>query len=172
MTLPEMQDAPAGEGKARDVLIVVDMQQGLLRGAPKRDLDGVVSRINRLAARIRERGGAVFFIQHAGKPGEDFEPRTPGWELLHDLEVAPSDIVVSKTLNDPFVGTTLHSALDEVGPARVLVAGWATDFCVDACVRTAAAFGYQVVAIADCHTLSDRAHLAAADVIRHHHWIW
>ena len=65
-----------------DVLLVVDMQEGLLRGAPKHDLISVVERINRLALRVRRAGGAVFFVQHAGPVGDDFEPRTPGRHLL------------------------------------------------------------------------------------------
>ena len=41
-----------------DALIVVDMQVGLLNGEPKHDLPGVIQRINRLAAKIREVGAA------------------------------------------------------------------------------------------------------------------
>ena len=55
---------------------------------------------------------------------------------------------------------------------RLLIAGWATDLCVDATVRSAAALGYEVVVIADCHTVSDRPHLGAERVIEHHHWVW
>jgi nicotinamidase-related amidase len=155
-----------------DVLLVIDMQEGLLQGPPKRDVAGVVERINRLAARVRERGGAVVFVQHAGPPGDEFEPQKPGWRLLRALDVAPSDRVVSKTLNDAFFSTSLHAELSALRPERVLVAGWATDLCVDASVRSAAALGYEVVVVADGHTVSDRPHLDAEGVIRHHHWVW
>ena len=52
-----------------DVLLVVDMQEGLLQGKPKHDLSGVVERINRLAARVRERGGRVLFAARVTVPG-------------------------------------------------------------------------------------------------------
>lgn len=155
-----------------DVLLVIDMQEGLLRGAAKRDLLGVVERINRLAARVRGRGGVVVFVQHAGPAGDDFEPHTPGWRLLSSLEVEPSDRIVGKTLNDAFFDTPLHADLTALHPDRVLIAGWATDLCVDASVRSAVALGWEVVVVADCHTVSDRPHLDATDVIEHHHWIW
>jgi hypothetical protein len=32
--------------------------------------------------------------------------------------------------------------------------------------------GFKVVAVADCHTVSDRPHLSADKVINHHHWVW
>ena len=155
-----------------DVLLVIDMQTGLLRGEPKHDLTGVVERINRLAGRVRRRGGSVIFVQHAGPIGDEFEPSTPGWQLLGTIERAPGDRIVSKTLNDPFFRTSLQTQLAELRADRVLVTGWATDLCVDATVRSAAALGFSVVAVADCHTVSDRPHLSAEDVIRHHHWVW
>jgi nicotinamidase-related amidase len=52
------------------------------------------------------------------------------------------------------------------------VAGWATDFCVDATVRSAVSNDYDVVVASDGHTLNDRPHLDAPSVIRHHNWIW
>jgi nicotinamidase-related amidase len=155
-----------------DALLVVDMQVGLLNGDPKHDLAGVVQRINRLAAGIRDRSGTVIFIQHCGGKGDDFEPQTAGWTLLPELRRDASDLVIRKTLNDPFAGTDLKARLDAIGPDRVMVTGWATDLCVDATVRSAVANDHHVVAVSDGHTLSDRPHLDAASVIRHHNWLW
>lgn len=79
---------------------------------------------------------------------------------------------MGKTLNDAFFATSLHAELSALRPERVLVTGWATDLCVDASVRSAAALGYEVVVVGDGHTVSDRPHLDAEGVIRHHHWVW
>jgi nicotinamidase-related amidase len=155
-----------------DALLVVDMQVGLLRGDPKHDLAGVLARINRLAAHTRDRAGRVIFVQHSGIAADDFAPDAPGWALLPDLKREASDLVVRKSLNDPFTGTTLQAQLQAIAPDRVLVTGWATDLCVDAAVRTAVAHDHHVVAVADGHTLSDRPHLDAASIIRHHNWVW
>src|SRR5437763_11185381 len=45
-------------------------RSGLLNGEPKHDLQGVIDRINRLAARVRERSGIVIFIRHCGRSEE------------------------------------------------------------------------------------------------------
>jgi nicotinamidase-related amidase len=155
-----------------DVLVIVDMQEGLLLGDPKYDLSAVVVRLNALAERVRSRGGSVIFIQHEGEPGDAFAPETPGWEILGSILTDPRDRRVGKTLNDAFFGTSLRSDLKKLGAERVLVAGWATDFCVDATVRSAAALGFHVVVVEDGHTLSDRSHLCAEQVIEHHQWVW
>jgi nicotinamidase-related amidase len=153
-----------------DALVVVDMQVGLLAGPPKHDLAGVVRRINGLAGRVRAKGGSIVWIRHCG--GDGFERQTPGWSFLPELDHRPADPVVEKTLNDAFAGTSLHDTLQRLAPDRVLIAGWATDFCVDATVRSAVSRDHHVVVVGDAHTLSDRPHLAAPDVIRHHNWVW
>ena len=60
-----------------DAMLVVDMQVGLLNGEPKHDLRGVIDRINRLAASVREQSGKVIFIRHCGSKGEMILSRRP-----------------------------------------------------------------------------------------------
>jgi nicotinamidase-related amidase len=155
-----------------DAFVVVDMQVGLLNDEPKHDLQGVIRRINLLTNMVRKQCGKVIWIRHCGKTGDGFERETEGWSFLPELSRHGDDVVIEKTLNDPFVGTTLQGTLERIGPDRVLIAGWATDLCVDATVRSAVSNNYDVVVVSDGHTLSDRPHLDAATVIRHHHWVW
>ena len=77
-----------------DALIVVDMQAGLLNGEPKHDLRGVIERINRLAARVRERSGVVIFVQHRSGPEDNFVPGTylQGCEGSQFLQGKPNGI--------------------------------------------------------------------------------
>ena len=155
-----------------DAMIVVDMQAGLLDGGRKHDLPGVIDHINALTAMVRRQGGRVIWIRHCGRPGDGFAPGTPGWEFLPALIREQGDTVVEKILNDPFTGTPLRQTLEQLAPDRVLVAGWATDFCVDATIRSAVSHGHHVVVVGDGHTLSDRPHLDAPTVMRHHHFVW
>ena len=155
-----------------DAIIVVDMQVGLLNGPPKRDLQGVVRRINLLTAMVRGRSGKVIWIRHCGKPGDAFERDAEGWSFLPELDRQPDDAVIEKTLNDPFVRTGLQGTLVQIAPDRVIVTGWATDSCVDSTVRSAISNDHHVVVVSDAHTVSDRPHMDAAAVIRHHHCVW
>jgi len=155
-----------------DAIVVVDMQVGLLEGAPKHDLQGVIRRINLLTAMVREQPGKVVWIRHCGKTGDSFEPHTKGWSFLPQLSPHSDDVVIEKTLNDPFAGTLLQETLQRIAPDRLLVVGCETDLCVDATVRSAVSNDYHVVVVRDSHTVSDRPHLDAATIIRHHHWVW
>lgn len=155
-----------------DALIIVDMQVGLLDGPPKHDLQGVIARINALAEKVRREHGDVIWIRHCGKAGDEFHRNSPKWEFLPDLDRQDTDQVVEKTLNDPYVGTPLAEMLAGMRPDRVLVTGWATDFCVDATVRSTISHGHHLFAVEDAHTLNDRPHLSAATIITHHNSLW
>jgi nicotinamidase-related amidase len=155
-----------------DAIIVVDMQIGLLNGPPKHDLQGVIHRINLLTTMVRKQSGKVIWIRHCGKTGDSFEQYTEGWSFLPELSHDRDDVVIEKVLNDPFVRTSLQETLEQIAPDRVLVAGWATDSCVDSTIRSAISNDYHVVVVSDGHTVSDRPHLDAATVIRHHHRVW
>jgi nicotinamidase-related amidase len=155
-----------------DALLVIDMQVGLLDGGPKLDLADVIGRINQLAVTVRKHSGKVIWIQHCGPAGTPLAPGQPAWQFLPELQRNDADTVVRKTLNDAFAGSDLQTTLQRLGVDRLLIAGWATDFCVDATVRSAVSHNYDVVAVSDAHTLADRPHLDAASVIRHHNWVW
>ena len=155
-----------------DALVVVDMQVGLLDGLPKHDLTDVVRRINAVAAFVRGQGGTVVWIRHCGKAGDGFARHEPGWAFLPELDRQPADLEIEKTLNDSFAGTALHETLQRLATECVVIAGWATDSCVDSTLRSAVSHDYHVVAVSDAHTLSDRPHLEAPAVIRHHNWVW
>ena len=148
------------------------MQVGLLNGEPKHDLARRHRRINRLAANVREQSGTVIFVQHCGGKGDDFEPETPGWALLPELVRDPADIVIQKTLNDPFAGTEPRGPPegDRAGSGPRYGMG---DRFLRRCDRSSAVSNHHnVVVVADAHTLNDRPHLDAASVIRHHNWVW
>jgi nicotinamidase-related amidase len=155
-----------------DAVIVIDMQVGLHDSGPKHDLVGVIGRINALTAAVRRRGGTVVWVRHCGKPGDGFGRGEPGWAFLPELDRQADDLVVEKTLNDAFAGTQLGDVLRRLAIDRLMVCGWATDFCVDSTIRSAVSHGHHVVVVADAHTIADRPHLDAVSVIRHHNWVW
>ncbi len=155
-----------------DILIIIDMQEASFQKSDKYDQSGVITRINILSHHVRENSGKVIFIQHDGTQDDGLKPFTKGWRILKSLSRDDTDLVVRKTTNDAFCGTDLKKQIDQIGFPRLIVTGWATDFCVDTTLRSAASQGYNLVAVSNCHTCSDRPHLKAQQVIEHHNWVW
>ena len=157
--------------KVEDVLLVIDMQVGLFAEGNKFDAEGLVARINGLSRKTRETGGRVIFVRHTQENGP-FEAGSPSWQVLPELDVDPLDRLIAKSTCDAFAGTGLATLIPPESKGRLIITGCATDFCVDSTVRSAAVRGYDVWAPEDGHTTSDRPHLTAEQVIRHHNYIW
>jgi nicotinamidase-related amidase len=155
-------------------VLVIDVQAGLFCTEPAPfEAEEVVARINVVTAQARRTGAPVIFIQHDGEPGgEDVVPFTDGWKLHPKLDVRPGDPVIRKTTCDAFYGTALEAELRSRGITTVLLTGYATDFCVDATLRSTASKDFGVIVIADAHTTSDNPVLKAEVVRQHHNWAW
>ncbi len=155
-------------------VLVIDVQTGLFRAKPAPfQAEEVVARINSVTAKARRAGAPVIFIQHDGEPGgEDVVPFTVGWKFHPDLDVQPGDILIRKTTCDAFYGTNLERELRSRGISTLVLMGYATDFCMDTTLRSAASKDFKVMVIADAHTTSDNPVLKAELVRKHHNWAW
>ncbi|WP_053239868.1 isochorismatase family protein [Pleomorphomonas koreensis] len=152
-------------------LVIIDVQANLF-DEPRADRIGEVATIlERKAAEARAAGAPVIFVQHE-EAGCEWERGTPGWEFHPSLSPKPGDTVVAKSFCDGFRDTDLAAVLQRLGVDGIVVGGYASDFCVDTTIRAAASRGIPATVIADGHTTSSRPHLPAADVVRHHTWVW
>ena len=152
-------------------LVIIDVQANLFDEPSAYRIDEVAALLDRKAAEARADGAPVIFIQHE-EPDCEWERGTPGWEFHPSLAPRPGDTVVAKSFCDGFRDTDLAATVQRLGVDGIVVGGYASDFCVDTTVRAAASRGIPTTVIADGHTTSDRPHLSAADVVRHHSWVW
>lgn len=149
-------------------LIVIDVQRALFETTPApADAEAVLARINALADRARAAGAPVIYVQHEA-PGSPMDVGLPAWQLDTRLRPAEGDIRVRKTTPDSFLRTDLADVLAEAGVTRLVVCGYASEFCVDTTVRRAAALGFPVTLAADAHTTQDKPHAPGAQIRAHH----
>src|SRR5208282_2724747 len=85
---------------------------------------------------------------------------TRGSQIISELRVATTDVVIVKKRYSAFFGTTLDEALARIRPDTLILAGINTH----ACIRTTAIDAYQrdwpVVLAADCVDSYDEEHHA------------
>jgi nicotinamidase-related amidase len=158
----------------RSAVLIIDVQEGLFRtDPPPFEAGEVVERINGLIRRARAAGAPVFLIQQDGVPGDDsLRPFSPGWELCSGLEREDGDLILRKTTCDAFYRTGLEEQLRGLGVELLVIAGYATEFCVDATLRNALSRDFAVTVAADSHTTNDNPVLKAAAIRDHHNWAW
>jgi nicotinamidase-related amidase len=157
-------------------LLLIDLQRAFLSSAY--EAAGLVTRVVRLAAAARAAGAPVIYVRHDGEPDSNVAPGTSGWSIHPDLTPQNGDLVIGKRGADAFEATSLGASLRELDVRRLVVAGYATEYCVDSTTRAALAHGYDVVLVGDGHTTYDRdrsgefgAVISAEAAIAHHNHV-
>jgi maleamate amidohydrolase len=157
----------------RPALIIIDMLRDFLDGWPVHAREKLVQSTNELVAIVRERGQPIIWIrQEFARDLSDAFPEmrasktrvtikgTNGCQIIPELTVAASDIVLVKKRYSAFFGTDLDRILGDLQPDVVVLAGINTH----ACVRMTAIDAYQrdlpVVLAHDCVASYDPEHHA------------
>ncbi|MFG3291096.1 isochorismatase family protein [Streptomyces sp. NPDC048179] len=145
-------------------LLIIDMQRALLKDA--HDVEACLSTVAELAARARAARVPVVYLR------QRFDQVPAEWLAVHPaLTPEPGDLVLDKDSADSFLGTTLGEVLAERAVRRLVVTGYASDYCVDSTSRSALSHGYDLVLVADGHTTVERPDGAvptAAQIVAHH----
>ncbi len=131
-------------------------------------LDACVGRIAKLIREARSRGLAVLYVQHDGEVGHRLERGSAGWQIRPEIAPLPGEPVIHKTACDAFFQTTLQGELEARNVDTLIVAGCATQYCVDTSVRRAVSLGYDVKLAGDGHMTADSGGLTFEQIIAHH----
>jgi nicotinamidase-related amidase len=151
-------------------LLVIDMQNGVVRNAYERD--NVIARIATLVDDARAAGVAVVWIQFHN---DDLPQGSDAWQLVPELAPADGEPVIHKTYADSFEETSLEERLAERGVGRLMIAGAQTDECIRSTLHGAIVRGYDATLVADAHTTEDLSEWGAPPpelVIAHTNLYW
>lgn len=159
-----------------DAVLIIDMQKALVgdigakgkRKSVVQTFDDVTGKLQILRDEARREGVPVFIVQNDGPVGDRLEPESTGWEIVDALKPEENDFLVNKKSCDSFHETTLKDQLKEIGVSRLVVGGYATQYCVDTSVRSAIAHGFDVILVADGNCCSDSPTLKQEAIIAHH----
>jgi nicotinamidase-related amidase len=152
-------------------LLVIDVQNGVVTGAPRRD--EVVANISTLVDRARAGGVPVVWIQHSDD--DELIEGSEGWEYVPELVRDEKEPLVAKRYGDSFEETDLEAVLAERGVSRLVVTGAQTDACIRSTLHGAIVRGYDAVLVGDAHTTEDLTAYGAPapeQVIAHTNLYW
>lgn len=147
MPLTQLDEKPA--------LIVIDLQKGIVSQAMVPPAEDIVAQAVRLLAAFRARGLPVVLVNVAGRSPSrtenksTFAPPADWATLAPELDVQPTDILVTKYNVGAFYGTGLDRELRRRGVSQIFLCGISTSSGVEATARNAYDRGYNVVSVAD-----------------------
>ncbi|QIQ21514.1 cysteine hydrolase family protein [Zophobihabitans entericus] len=148
-------------------LLIIDVQYALFDIPPEPDqATEVINHLNQLSEKARQQHAPVIFVQHED---DDFIAyQSQNWQLDKRLIQRDGDYYIRKTTPDSFYKTNLNELLTKLGVTDLVIAGYASEYCVDTTVRKAASLKYNVILASDAHTTHDKPHLTAQQIRKHH----
>jgi nicotinamidase-related amidase len=151
-------------------LVVVDVQNDVVDGAPRRD--AVVANVAALVERARAADVPVVWVQHA----DDGLPEgSEGWQYVPELVRRADEAIVHKRYGDSFEATDLEDVLAGARVGRLVVVGAESDACVRSTLHGAFVRGYDTILVEDAHTAGDKTAWGAPppeQVIAHTNLYW
>jgi nicotinamidase-related amidase len=153
-------------------LVVIDLQKGIVsRSGPS--AEAVVKQSAHLAAEFRRHGLPVVLVNVTGRaPGrteaggaDNGSARPADWaDLVDELDVQPTDHLITKRRRSAFHDTGLDTLLRDLGVTQIVLTGISTSVGVESTARSGADFGYHVVLATDAMTDPDpESHRHAVD---------
>jgi nicotinamidase-related amidase len=158
------------ENRPNTALLVVDVQNGVVEGTPKRD--AVVANVGSLVEKARRERVPIVWVQHFD---EGLAKGSDEWRIVPELDPDEAEPLVEKSYGDSFEETTLESVLSGLGVGRLVVVGAQTDACIRSTLHGALARGYDATLVSDAHTTEDQTAWGApppAQVIAHTNLYW
>jgi len=87
-------------------------------------------------------------------------------QIVDNLAPLPHELVIDKNASSPFNGSAIDQLLRNMGIDTLVVAGMATDMCVETTSRDAADRGYNVIVVEDAvATFVEEHHTAALSAL-------
>jgi nicotinamidase-related amidase len=158
------------ENRPNTALLVIDVQNGVVRGAHARD--AVVANVGSLVERARREQVPVVWVQHSDK---GLARGSDDWRIVPELTPKDAEPLVEKNYGDSFEDTTLETVLSGLGVGRLVVVGAQTDACVRSTLHGAFVRGYDATLVSDAHTTEDQSAWGAPPpdkVIAHTNLYW
>jgi nicotinamidase-related amidase len=144
-------------------LLIIDAQKGvhdlLHWGGPtgRRNNREAETHLKTLIGAWRSSELPVIFTQHDSRQViSPLKISQPGGDFLEGLEPLRGELVVRKDVNSAFIGTSLELELRRRGIRRLVVAGFFTNFCVEATVRMAGNMGFDTYLAHDACSTTNR----------------
>ncbi|NEB79693.1 cysteine hydrolase [Streptomyces sp. SID14478] len=157
--------------RPHSALLVIDVQNGVVAGAPRRD--EVIARIGALVERARAGSVPVIWVQHSDD-GE-LKEGSEAWQYVPELARGEQEPLVHKRYGDSFEATDLEALLAERGVGRLVVTGAQSDVCIRSTLHGGFVRGYDVTLVGDAHTTEDLSAYGAPapeQVIEHTNLYW
>lgn len=144
--------------KSDTAFIIVDIQNNYFEKGSMPLVNPIEASLNarKLLDKFRSEGKMVIHVQHLSKKAMEKYPDVAFGSRIHEnVKPMGSENIVIKHFPNAFKETTLLDDLKKNDIKHVVICGMMTHMCVDATVRAAKDFGFDVTVISDACATRD-----------------
>lgn len=154
-----------------DVLIIIDMQNGVCRYENESlyNLEKIILEIQKLIAEYKAESKPIVFIQHMD---EYLQKGSYKWEIVSELNTEVGSYFVEKSHPNSFYKTELEDILNAVHAKSIEICGAETQYCVDSTIKFAHGLGFTVVMHRDTHSGWETEEMTSDKMIQFYEKIW
>lgn len=107
--------------------LIIDVQPQHVRDVPQSKIDKACEYINYVSGMLRAAGHSVVHIRDIEGMTEETAER---YDVIEEVVVEPSDLMVTKEYSNAFWKTNLEEVLVQQGVEKLILAGYAAEHCV------------------------------------------
>ncbi len=122
----------------KPALLVIDVQKMFFKEDPNtaKSLNNAVQYIVPTIQLFHEHKLPIVFVQHMDEE-DGLLPGTEGFDLPEAFDVQPGDLRITKTYNNSFNKTDLHTQLKALGVDTLIITGYCAEWCILSTIRGA-----------------------------------
>ncbi|MGG0657635.1 cysteine hydrolase family protein [Rummeliibacillus pycnus] len=157
-------------GKYADVLIVIDLQNGVCYGGGNLfDLENLLIKVNKRISLYRDLDKPIIFVQHCD---EELVPGEQPWNINSNIDFREKDFFVRKTHANSFYKTNLKNLLDKLSIHSIEFCGAQTEYCMDTTIKFSHGLGYKNLMVQKATSTLKNSFMSAEETIGFYENIW
>ncbi|WP_037290888.1 cysteine hydrolase family protein [Saccharibacillus sacchari] len=107
--------------------LIIDVQYQHIKDVPQSKIDNACEYINYVSGVLRAAGHPIIHIRDIEGMTEETAER---YDVIEEIVVDPSDLMVTKEYSNAFWKTELEEVLVQQGVEKLILAGYAAEHCV------------------------------------------
>lgn len=153
-------------------LLVVDMQEGLVRENPF-NKDNTLNNIKLLIKECRNNNIEVIYVRHDGGKGDELEFGSKAWEIYSEIAPNEGEKIIEKRYNSAFRNTELKDYLISKNIHNIILVGMQTEYCFDVTCKVAFEYGFNIIIPEETNTTFDNEYMSGKDIYKYYNFkIW
>lgn len=144
-------------------LLVIDMQTALVQENPY-NINNLLKNIEHIITLCRDNSLEAIYIRHDGGADDELECGTKGWQIYKTLRPMSDEKIFEKKFNSAFKETKLKEYLESKNIKRLIITGMQTEYCMDASIKVAFEYGYEIIIPKETNTTYDTQFLTGQEL--------